>query len=62
MNEVYGDAVYAQLARDLADALRAFARERRDELKKEIARLQTELCTLRREELREPPADESPSM
>jgi hypothetical protein len=48
------DIVYAQLARDLADTLRMFARERRDDLKKEIARLQTELCATRRLELAEP--------
>jgi hypothetical protein len=48
---IVDEAVYLQLARDLADTLRAFARERRDDLKKEIARLQTELCRLRREEL-----------
>lgn len=45
------DIVYAQLARDLADMLRAFARSRSDDLKKEIARLQTELCETRRLEL-----------
>jgi hypothetical protein len=45
------ETVYIQLARDLADTLRSFARERRDDLKKEIARLQTELCTTRRLEL-----------
>jgi hypothetical protein len=48
------DIVYAQLARDLADTLRMFARERRDDLKKEIARLQTELCATRRLELEQP--------
>jgi hypothetical protein len=51
------DIVYARLARDLADTLRAYARERRDDLKKEIARLQTELCATRRLELE---ADENP--
>jgi hypothetical protein len=45
------DIVYAQLARDLADTLRLFARERRDDLRKEIARLQTELCATRGLEL-----------
>jgi hypothetical protein len=56
------DIVYAQLARDLADTLRLFARERRDDLKKEIARLQTELCATRRLELAEPQEqpDENP--
>lgn len=44
---------YASLARDLADVLMVYARERRDEDKKNIARLQSDLCRLRRQELRD---------
>lgn len=44
------DDRYAALARDLADALILFARDRRDDDKKQIAALQHRLCQLRREE------------
>jgi hypothetical protein len=57
------DIAYAQLARLLADALRTFARERRDDSKKEIADLQTRLCETRRMELlaeQDRKADENP--
>jgi hypothetical protein len=57
------DIAYAQLARLLADALRTFARERHDDSKKEIARLQTQLCETRRMELlaeQDRKADENP--
>ena len=42
---------YAAIARGLADSLMIYARERRDEDKKNIAILQTELCAFRRAEL-----------
>ena len=45
------EADYINVARALADALRAYARERRSEDQKDIARLQTELCTIRRDEI-----------
>jgi hypothetical protein len=40
----------AKIARNLAHALITFARDRRNEDRKLIAELQTELCTLYREE------------
>ena len=43
----------ARVARDLADALRAYARERRPEQKLVVAELQTQLCATRRLELAE---------
>jgi hypothetical protein len=46
------DDVMARLARDLADALRRYARERRSDDRQQIARLQTELCATRRQELK----------
>jgi len=45
------DSDYAVLARDLADALMAYARDRRDDDKKRVAQLQTELCMFRRAEI-----------
>ena len=45
------EASYANLARALADALREYARNRRFEDQKEIARLQTGLCNIRRDEM-----------
>ena len=42
---------YAPTARNLANTLMAFARDRREDDKKLIAQLHTELCKLRREEL-----------
>jgi hypothetical protein len=48
------DLAMAALARQLADALAAFARSRRDDDKKSIALLHTELCALRRAEQIEP--------
>ena len=47
------DEQYASLARDLADILMVYARERRDDDKKHVAQLQTSLCKLRRAELRQ---------
>lgn len=44
------DGTYAGMAREMADALMRFARERRDEDKKQIAWMQYELCALRRKE------------
>ena len=41
----------ARVARELADALREFARDRRPEQKTAVATLQTELCAARRAEL-----------
>ena len=41
----------ARVARDLADALREYARERRPEQKLVVAELQTQLCATRRAEL-----------
>lgn len=47
-------------ARSLADALIAFAHSRRDEDKKSVSAYQTELCRLRRLELK-PPEQEQPN-
>jgi hypothetical protein len=47
---------YTIVGRDLADALRRWARDRRDEDKKEIATLQSELCRIRRAELSAAPS------
>jgi len=58
---VNGDARMAGLARELADALSRYARERRSDDQKEVARLQTELCAARRIELDPPPAAPEPS-
>jgi hypothetical protein len=49
------DAV-ARIARDLADALRRYASERRSEDQQQVALLQTELCAARRQELKKAPA------
>jgi hypothetical protein len=54
------DTAYAQLARDLADTLMTFARERHDDQKKAIAVLHTELCEMRRIERLEPPHEDPP--
>ena len=43
---------YAALARDLADVLMLWARNRHTDDQKEIGRLQSELCRLRRIELK----------
>ena len=43
----------ARVARDLADALRDYARDRRPEQKLVVAELQTQLCATRRLELAE---------
>jgi hypothetical protein len=48
----------ATLARSLAHYLMTFARERRDEDRKRIAELQTELCVLYRKEQAQVQADE----
>lgn len=45
------DSEMARLARSLADALSAFAYSRRDDDRKVIVELQTELCATRRVEL-----------
>jgi len=47
------DSAMARVARDLADALRDYARERRPEQKLVVAELQTQLCATRRYELAE---------
>lgn len=47
------DQEIAYIGRQLAVTLRAYARERRDDFRKEIARLQTELCQKVRDELPE---------
>ena len=58
------DLTVSYTARQLVAVLRAFARERRDDLRKEIARLQTELCQkvrdeeLEKDELKEEPVNE----
>lgn len=52
------DAVMAGIARDLADVLARYARERRSEDQKEIARLHTELCNARRAELKPPESND----
>ena len=49
--EEKSDAQIAAIGRPLADALNRFAREHRDDDKKEIARLHTELCRAYREEM-----------
>jgi hypothetical protein len=46
------DEAIALIARQLADALRVFARERRPEDQQQIRQLQTELCAMRRQELK----------
>jgi hypothetical protein len=50
------DESYLALARDLADALMRFARNRHTDDQKEIGALQHTLCQLRREELAPPPS------
>jgi hypothetical protein len=45
------DDPMAQIARDLADALRRYAHDRRLEDQQEVRRLQTSLCAARRAEL-----------
>jgi hypothetical protein len=44
------DQTMAYTARKLGHALRAFARHRRDDDRKEIAQLQTELCQVLHDE------------
>jgi hypothetical protein len=51
------DDFMAGLARELADALRRYARERHPEDQQEVARLQTSLCTARRAKLAPPAAE-----
>jgi len=48
------DAAMLRCARSLADALAEYAYTRKDEDKKKIAELHTELCTIRRSELATP--------
>ena len=45
------DASMAAIARNLSEALRAFARERREEDRKQIAALHFELCAEHRKEI-----------
>jgi hypothetical protein len=45
------ETAMARCARDLADALRDYARERRDDDRKRVADLQMQLCATRRVEL-----------
>jgi hypothetical protein len=47
------DQQVASVARDLALALNTFAHERRDDDRKNVALLQTELCRVGREEIQE---------
>jgi hypothetical protein len=54
------DDQWAQLARDLADALMRLARERGDTEKKLVAALHTEMCRERRAELERPPSEPEP--
>jgi hypothetical protein len=46
------DDAMARIARDLADALRDFAHDRRPEDRQQVALLQTALCRARRAELK----------
>jgi hypothetical protein len=56
------DADYTQLARNLAEALMRYARDRRTEDQKEIGVLQHQLCQMRRIELTpEPPPNDQQS-
>ena len=50
-NDAMLNDAMTRVARDLADALRDFARERRAEHKLRVAELQAELCATRRAEL-----------
>lgn len=50
---------YNMIARTLADTLTAYARDRHPDDQKEIARLQTELCRMRREEIEKAAGQES---
>lgn len=52
---------YTSVARNLADTLIRFARDRRDEDRKEIGRLHYELCQLRRRDLEPPPEEQPPA-
>jgi hypothetical protein len=57
------DDKYASLARELADCLMKFARDRSSDDRKQIGAIQTELCKLRRSEIAEqdtPPDEKSP--
>lgn len=54
------DAVMATLARHLAETLMRYARERRPDDQKEIARLHTELCRVYRDEQQVEDADGTP--
>jgi len=51
------DSYFAGIARELAQALIRFARERRDDDKKAIAALHTSLCAAYREEMEAVPAE-----
>jgi hypothetical protein len=51
MSDAAADDAMARVARDLADALRDYARERRDEHRLRVAELQTQLCATRRAEM-----------
>jgi hypothetical protein len=53
------DDLIGKIARDLADALRSYARERRSEDQQEVRRLLTSLCAARRAELAAPAAEHS---
>lgn len=54
------DANTLRIARDLAEALRDFARTRKDEDKKRIAALHTELCREYRQEQDDEQRDPGP--
>jgi hypothetical protein len=45
------DKTMAATARNLADALKRHAKERKPETQKEVLQYQTELCAVRRQEL-----------
>jgi hypothetical protein len=60
MQDISPDTAMAKIARDLADALMRFARDRHVDDKKDIATLQTVLCHQRKKELAAAPEPEEP--
>jgi hypothetical protein len=55
------DETMARCARDLADALRDYAHDRRAEDKTRVADLQTQLCATRRAELKDGQCTDHPA-
>jgi hypothetical protein len=55
------DQEVANVARNLAMALNTFAHERRDDDRKNVALLQTELCRVVREEIQEAQPNSGPA-